>query len=94
MIKNQSKKLWRTLRVRHSFLGFIFNCVQLLTSLNLLSHHTNILCNDKSTQKNPTASSGTSIFVLSADILNHFVVKDIKIFTAFNDFSAIASRNT
>jgi hypothetical protein len=51
------------------------------------------LCNDKSTQKNPTASSGTSIFVLSADILNHFVVKDIKIFTALNDFFAIASRN-
>ena len=27
-----------------------------------------------------TVSSGTSIFVLSADILNHFVVKDIKFF--------------
>ncbi|GBO54821.1 hypothetical protein APA_2872 [Pseudanabaena sp. lw0831] len=44
-------------------------------------------------RKKPTVSSGTSIFVLSADILNHFVVKDIKFFACLSDFFAIASRN-
>ncbi len=43
--------------------------------------------------KKPTASSGTSIFVLSAGILNHFAVKDIKFFDCLNEFFAIASRN-
>ena len=43
-------------------------------------------------RKKPTVSSGTSIFVLSADILNHFVVKDIKFFAFQSDFYAIASR--
>jgi hypothetical protein len=44
-------------------------------------------------RKKPTVSSGTSIFVLSADILNHFVVKDIKFFACLSDFFAISSRN-
>ena len=43
--------------------------------------------------KNPTASSGTSVFVLSADILNHFVVKDIKFFDYLNELFMIISRN-
>ncbi len=47
------------------------------------------LCNDK---RKPTVSSGTSIFVLSADILNHFVVKDIKFFTCLDEFFAILSQ--
>jgi hypothetical protein len=42
-------------------------------------------------KKKPTETSGTYIFVLSADILDHFVVKDIKIFTCFCDFFAIAN---
>ncbi|PZU95857.1 MAG: hypothetical protein DCE90_11950 [Pseudanabaena sp.] len=44
-------------------------------------------------KKKPTETSGTYIFVLSADILDHFVVKDIKIFTCFCDFFAIAKTN-
>ncbi len=39
--------------------------------------------------KKPTAPSGTSIFVLSADILNHFVVKNIKFFDCLNELFAI-----
>jgi hypothetical protein len=59
-----------------------------------LSHRTNICAMIKVHRKKPTVSSGTSIFVLSADILNHFVVKHIKFFACQSDFYAIASRNT
>jgi hypothetical protein len=46
-----------------------------------------LLCDDIDTNKEKVhCSQWTSIFVLSADILNHFVVNDIKIFTSFCDF--------
>jgi len=40
--------------------------------------HTDICAMIKSPREKPTVSSELKFFVLSADILNHFVFKDIK----------------